>query len=244
MQDPRATRAASVDTGSLYERTRLGFVGVVAGLSEGELSVRVSATPAWSVRDVLAHVVGLTADLNVQRFPAPDDVGGTAWTELQVERGRGRTRSEVLAEWDRTALMFEEGLRSFGYEIGSHFVADLHAHYHDVRGAIGLRADADELTVRVALDHYLGFIDEMLVDAGWGTLDIVAGGEARRLGRDGQHHAAVQAEPFELWRGASGRRSAHQIRALQWSGDVDEFLGLLRSGLRDGYSMPMTDLID
>jgi len=66
MQDPRAARAASVDTGDVYERVREDFVATVSALSDDELTLPVPATPSWSVRDVLAHVVGLAADLNAQ----------------------------------------------------------------------------------------------------------------------------------------------------------------------------------
>ena len=244
MQDDRVARAASVDTGDLYEHTRREFVATVGALSDDELRARVPATPAWSVRDVLAHVVGLAADLNAQQFPTPDDPGGTTWTALQVERRRRRTLSDVLAEWDREAVSFEDGLQSFGYEVGSHFVADLHAHFQDVRGTMGLPRDADELTVRVALDHYLGFADEMLTDARWGTLEVVAGTEARLLGAHGPHHARLRAQPFEVLRSVCGRRSARQIRALDWEGDVDDLLALLEMSLTGGYSLPQLDLIE
>jgi hypothetical protein len=244
VQDPRLARAASVDTGNVYERTRREFIATVVALSDQKLHAQVPATPAWSVRDVLAHVVGLAADLNAQRLPAPDDVGGTAWTNLQVERGRGRALGEVLAEWEREAAPFEDGLRAFGYEVGSHFVADLHAHYQDVRHAIGLPADADELTVRVALDHYLGFIDAMLREAGWGRLDVDAVGEARHLGDPGPHKARLCAQPFELLRSVSGRRSVRQIRALEWHGDADDLLALLQTSFAGGYSLPDADLVD
>jgi hypothetical protein len=127
---------------------------------------------------------------------------------------------------------------------GSHFVADLHAHFQDVRGTIGLPRDADELTVRVALDHYLGFADEMLAVARWGTLEVVTGAEARFLGAHGQHHARLCAQPFEVLRSVCGRRSARQIRALDWEGDVDDLLVLLQMSLTGGYSLPQSDLIE
>jgi len=242
VRDDRAARAATVDTGNLYERVRHEFVTTVSGLSEGELVVRVPATPAWSVRDVLAHVVGLAADLNGQRFPSADDVSGTAWTAVQVRRGRGRALAEVLDEWEREAPTFEAGLHAFGYEFGSHFVADVHAHYQDVRGALGFAPDVDDLTVRVALDHYLGFIDQLLTGSGWGVLDVVAGAEASRLGGPGPHQARVRAEPFEVLRTVSARRSAHQIRALDWDGDLEALLALLQNALGGGYELPETDL--
>ena len=62
----------------------------------------------------------------------------------------------------------------------------------------GLPADADEVTVLVALDHYLGFFGEMLTEIGWGALDVLVGGEARHLGAPGHHQARLRAQPFEL----------------------------------------------
>ena len=109
---------------------------------------------------------------------------------------------------------------------------------------VGLPRDADELTVRVALDHYLGFADEMLTDARWGTLEVVAGTEGRLLGAHGPHHARLRAQPFEVLRSVCGRRSARQIRALDWDGDVDDLLALLEKSLTGGYSLPQLDLIE
>jgi hypothetical protein len=244
VQDQPALRAASVDTGAVYERTRRELVATVAALTDEQLVLRVPATPAWSVKDVLAHVVGLAADLNGQRFPEPDDVGGVAWAANQVTRRHSSTVDELTGEWDREAEMFEDGLRAFGYEFGSHFAADLYVHYCDVRSAIGVTPDADELTVAVALDHYLGYVAAMLADANWGTLEIAAGQEIRRLGTEHPARARLRAEPVELLRALSARRSERQIRALDWEGDVDGFLALVRTALSGGYSLPEADLVD
>ena len=242
VDDGRSAREASVDTGALYERVRRDFVAVVEALPDEQLDRRVLATPAWAGRDGLAHVVGLAADLNAQRFPEPDDVGGVAWADHQVELRRTWTVVELTAEWEREAATFEDGLRAFGYEFGSHFVADVHAHQQDVRNTVGLPPDNDELTVAVALDHYLGFIDELLADAKWGALEVVAGTEVRQLGASEGHCARVRAAPFELLRAFSARRSVRQVLALDWDGDVHGLLALLQAGFGGGYSFPMADL--
>ncbi len=228
----------------MYERVRQEFVTTVSALSELELAVQVPATPAWSVRDVLAHVVGLAGDFNAQRFPSADDEGGTAWTAVQVQSGRARTLAELLDEWEREAPTFEAGLRAFGYEFGSHFVADVHAHYQDVRGALSFAPDVDDLTVRVALDHYLGFLDQLLAASGWGVLEVVAGAEVSRLGVAGLHRARLRGEPFEVLRVVSARRSAHQIRGLDWNGDLEALLTFLQNLLGGGYSLPEADLTE
>ena len=239
---------SSVDPGAVYELTRLAVIATVSALSDEQFDTVVPATPAWRVRDVLSHVVGLAADLNAQRFPDADDVGGAAWALRQVASRGDTAIDDILAEWSREAPTFEEGLRVFGYEEGSHFVADLHAHHQDIRGAIGLPPGDDELTVGVALDHYLGFLDQMITSASWGTLVVVAvaseGVEERSLGGVGPHHARMRGSAFEVLRCCSARRSARQIRELEWHGDVDALLSLLQASFTGGYALPEADLVE
>ena len=42
----------------------------------------------------------------------------------------------------------------------------------------------------------------------------------------------------------SARRSAAQIRALRWRGDVDSLLALLESLFSDAYSIPADDVVE
>ncbi|MEQ1700939.1 MAG: hypothetical protein ABMA25_12570, partial [Ilumatobacteraceae bacterium] len=194
---------------------------------------------------VLAHVVGLAADLNAQRFPAADDLGGAEWGAAQVALRRDATVHDILAEWDREAPAFEDGLRMFGYEEGSHFVADLHAHHQDVCGALGMARDDDPLTVTVALDHYLGFLHQLVSGAAWGVLAVATGGEVRVLGTEaGSCRAQVAGPAFEVLRAFSARRSVEQIRRLRWRGDVDSLLALLESLFSEAYSIPSADVIE
>ena len=240
-----SVRAATVDPGEVYDAVRTRFVATIRSLDETQLRTFVPATPAWRVRDVLAHVVGLAADLNAQRFPAVDDIGGSAWGAAQVAARCDLPIDDVLAEWAREAPGFEDGLRLFGYEAGSHVVADLHAHHQDVRGALGLDRDDDPLAVAVALDHYLGFVHQLLAGAAWGVLAVAAGGEVRVLGtEDGSNRAQVAGSAFEVLRAFSARRSASQIRALRWRGDVDALLALMEAGYTGGYSIPPDDVLE
>lgn len=240
-----STRAETVDPGEVYESTRRRFEATMRSLDEAQLQTFVPAAPEWRVRDVLAHVVGLVADLNAQCFPAADDIGGAAWGAAQVSARHDWSIDRVLDEWAVEAPGFEDGLRLFGYEEGSHFIADLHAHHQDVRGALGLVRDDDALTVAVALDHYLGFLHQLLCDASWGVLAVATGGEVRVLGtEDGSNRAQVAGPAFEVLRAFSARRSDSQIRALRWRGDVDALLALLHTGYTGGYSIPSADVIE
>ena len=240
-----STRAETLDPGGVYDSTRQRFQQTIRSLDHRRLQVFVPAAPQWRVRDVLAHVVGLAADLNAQRFPAADDPGGAAWGAAQVAARRDLPIDQLLAEWAREAPTFVDGLRLFGYEEGSHFVADLHAHHQDVRGALGLARDDDPLAVAVSLDHYLGYLHRMLCDAAWGVLAVHAGAEVRVLGTEaGAQRAQVAGDAFDVLRAFSARRSAAQIRRLRWRGDADALVALLEAGYSGGYSIPRGDVIE
>ncbi len=229
----------SVDCGAIYERKRRELVAWLTGLGDDALATRVPATPAWTVHDVVAHLVGLATDMNDQRFPGPDDVDGDGWTAAHVDARRSYSLAELAEEWERQGPQFAEGLRLFGYEFARHFVADLETHVQDVRSALHAGPDPDGLAVRVALDHYLGALDERIRrDAGDHALELRFDGE-RVVAGTGPIGATVTASAFELLRALSGRRSRRQLEALEWTGDVDRFAPLLSA-----YRIPATDVAD
>ncbi len=231
----RPRREATVDTGALYARKREQLVALVRACSDAELDRAVPATPDWRVRDALAHVVGITADMNRLDFGQGDP---EAWTARQVDTRRGRTVDELAAEWEQESPRFEEGLRLLGYSIGSHYVGDLHAHLQDVLAALGQPADRDELTVRVSLDFYLESFGEQLDDNGVGAVAVHAAGEEQVVG-SGATVATVVGDPFELLRAFSGRRSLDQVRRLAWTGAPDRVVPVVSR-----YPFPEHDLVD
>ncbi len=240
-----AERAASIDPGQLYEVVRQRLIATTRSLADDQLLTFVPAAPQWRVRDVLAHVVGLVTDLNAQHLPAADDVGGAAWGAAQVAVRHATPIGAMLSEWEREAPAFENGLRIFGYEEGSHFIGDLHAHHQDVRGALGLERDDDPTVVAVSLDHYLGFVHAILVDAHWGVLAVQASGEVRVLGTEaGSRRAQLAAPAFDVLRVFSARRSSAQIRRLRWRGDVDALVDLMAIGFSGGYALPLADVVE
>jgi uncharacterized protein (TIGR03083 family) len=223
-----------VDCGALYDRERRALIELAKGLPAADLHRTVPATPAWSVHDVIAHLVGITADLNAQDF---GDGDGDAWTARQVTRRRDRSVAELGAEWDEEAPTFTAGLALFGYELGSHYLGDLLQHVADVHHALGLprRADDDQ-TLVVALDFYLDSFHQTLLDAAVGSVEVVTSSDRWLLGA-GPTVASLSTGRFEAFRSLGGRRSEAQLRALAWTGDVDRVLGLVSR-----YGVPATGL--
>jgi len=223
----------SVDPAALYERERLAFLTRLRPLPVELLTSRVPATPDWSVRDVVAHVVGIAADLNAQRF---GDGNSDAWTFAQVDARRDRSLAELAAEWAREAPTFETGLRLFGYDFGAHYLADLLQHVADVEAALGRPPARDDLALEVALDFYLGSFEETLVEENLGALQVQVGDESWILGR-GDVVASVAARRYELFRALGGRRTRTEIAGLGWSGAAEPFLGRVSR-----YPMPTASL--
>jgi uncharacterized Actinobacterial protein TIGR03083 len=228
-------RSADVDAGSLYETIRARFIALVRDLNADELDRSVVATPEWRVRDVLAHVAGLTEDLNAGNFGGGDP---DAFTRAQVDRHRGSTLDDVIRAWDRDAPAFEDGLRLFGYQAGNHFVGDLFIHFVDVCASAGRAVDRDSEAMWVSLDWYLDSLEEAIEELSLGALEVVTEPERRIIGR-GDVLATVTAEPFEILRACAGRRSTAQVCAFAWTGDAGRFLPHISR-----YSFPAADLPD
>ena len=115
----------------------------------------VPATPEWNVLDVVAHVTGLASDagagelpndLNLlEQFRDADVVAARdAFADGQVLRRRGRTPSQVVAEWDAAEPAVVDRLERdstdpaalpFGFDVV--LVTDLSVHADDVAHALG-----------------------------------------------------------------------------------------------------------
>jgi uncharacterized protein (TIGR03083 family) len=228
-----ADRATSSDCGLVYEGLRQELIALMRAVPPDDLERPVPASPEWRVRDVLAHVAGLTADLNGGDLGLGDP---EEWTAKQVERFRAGTIDDVVAAWDHEAETFEAGLRLFGYQVGNHFVGDLFVHLTDVQVALGRPVDRDGIAMWIALDWYLDSLDESLAEAHVGALAVESGPETRIVG-PGDVSAGVTVEPFEMLRACAGRRTLAAIRSFAWSGDLDAFVGRLSR-----YETPTADV--
>jgi uncharacterized protein (TIGR03083 family) len=166
-----------IDTAGTYHETRESLRDFVAGLSDAELKTNVPATPDWSVRDVVAHLVGearlvMTGDappefrlLESLRDPEQaalrDRINGE-----EVARRRDLPMGDVLREWDEVAEQLEPFMRGevpFPIQepfLDSILVTDLAGHGQDIRNALRRPGERDSAACRIALASFavgLGF---------------------------------------------------------------------------------------
>src|SRR5689334_335574 len=87
---------SEVAEGTVYGACRDRVSVMVRELSDADANRRVPATPEWTVHDAVAHLVGTAVDINSGNL---DGVGSDAWTAAQVDRRRGASLAELVAEW-------------------------------------------------------------------------------------------------------------------------------------------------
>jgi uncharacterized protein (TIGR03083 family) len=226
------------DLADVYEETRASIKRLVADLDDEELSREVPATPAWTIRDVIAHLTGdavclLAGDFPREFFEAMGSEQGVltldAWTDKQVVERRGKPLHEILDEWDQAAPKVVQMMRTSEWPEGvlpfaAHILlADIATHQQDIYGALGLDRDRDSAQVRIGVATFIGGVGLRLQMAGAVPLrfimeskEVVAGG--------GETQTSVEATRFEFFRALSGRRNPEQIKALRWTGDPEPYI--------------------
>jgi uncharacterized protein (TIGR03083 family) len=232
-----------LDLATTYEETQHTLAGLVGQLADGELSMRVPASPEWSVKDVVAHVTGIAVDISEGSIPSELDIvralsdaeQGAIRDEMtarQVAIRRDRSLTQILEEWQEAMpalLAMIRGERPFPRPVpfaDAVVVTDLGVHTQDVRGALGRPGDRESAAVGVALAAYATALGFKLAAAGLPSLRLRYGTKERVAG-DGEPGATLSGERFEIVRALSGRRSADQILAMEWQGEPEPYVDLI-----------------
>jgi uncharacterized protein (TIGR03083 family) len=207
--------AATVDGIEEWSQAQERVIALVTGLSPEAAEVSVPACPDWTVRDLLAHMVGLGAD--VVAGDEPDD-HNAAWTARQVARRRGRGVGELVEEWRSVADPLREWMRGHGIRP----LFDVTIHEQDLRGALGVPGAQDTPAMAAVRDRYVARLAGRLA----GLPPICLVGDAWRWDSQPGAEAAVvlRAPDPELTRALLARRSANQLRAWTIRGDVGPYL--------------------
>jgi len=210
--------------GAAYASCRRRIADLVVDLDAGAADRAVPCCPAWSVRDVAAHLAGVVDDVLAGRL---EGVATDPWTAAQVDRRRGRELTEIVDEWQGLAPQFERFLDAAG-PAAAQAVADVVTHEHDIRQALAAPGARDSDAVAIGLDFIAPGLRESARQRGIPVPGLrTPDGRAWSEPGDG---ASVTAPAFELVRASTGRRSAAQLRALDWDGDVDAVLAAFTFG--------------
>ena len=220
--------------GEAYSSTRTSVIDLVSGISDEEAGRTVPACPAWSVRDVVAHLTGIAVDATKGEL---EGVGSPEWTQRQVDERSDRSLAELLDEWAAAGEQIDGALEYFPKAAASLFVGDTVTHEHDIRLPLERPGDRDVPAVTLALDGYTRWFGRRLKDRELPAVKLVAGARDWVAGA-GEPEATVEAPSmFDLLRGLTGRRTRDEIASFRWTNGPEPYLDLFST-----YGMPSSPL--
>jgi uncharacterized protein (TIGR03083 family) len=226
------------DIGSIYAEGRTRLTDLVASADPHQHTAPVPGCPEWAVRDVIAHVTGVCADVLAGNI---EGVATEAWTAAQVAERKDRALPEILAEWSEVAPQVEAMAEHFPGRAAEQWVLDLTTHEQDIRGALRRPGARDAAGLAIGLDFATTVgLAQSIAERGLPALRVKAGEREWVVG-DGEPAAELAGSPFDLFRAMTGRRSVDQIRSYGWTGDVEVFVPAFQFG---PFTPPSTDLIE
>ncbi len=203
------------DYAQTYRALRGRVSDLVRDADEEQLERLAPAAPEWRVRDLVAHLSGITADINAGNL---DGVATDAWTARQVDTRRDWDIARVLDEWDTEGAKIEAVMSSLPEIAVEQMTMDAATHEHDIRGALATPGSRDSDAIDIGFDFGVqivaGTVDQadavLCIETEAGSHTV--GGGARQIG--------VRAGRFELVRAMTGRRSVDQMRDFDWDGEA------------------------
>jgi uncharacterized protein (TIGR03083 family) len=203
-----------VDYGGAYSALRARVIELVAQASDEQLEAYAPATPDWRVRDLLAHLTGVTADIltgNIEGV-ATDD-----WTRTQVDARREWAVDALIAEWAENGPMIDPMIPAFGAVAGQ-FLTDAITHEQDIRGALDAPGARECEAVAISFTWIGTLVGGMREQVGAGALRVETESGAYAFG-NGEPRTTCATTQFEFIRATTGRRSVEQIESWSWDGD-------------------------
>jgi uncharacterized protein (TIGR03083 family) len=202
----------------LYTESERRVADLVGALDPAALDVPTPACPAWTVRDVLAHLAGGAASFGTESYAG---IGTDAWAAEHVESRRGVPVADLLAERRACSAKLEQ--LAPDHRAWLPVVHDALNHEADIRSALGVPGLPSDAPAAA-----FGLLEPALRSKfrTIGTTALELDGQPRTFG-DGEPVLVVRAGLFEFWRGVFGRRSDRQLRSWVLSGNAEAFAKVL-----------------
>lgn len=196
-----------------YRGVRSRVRTMIEAASPDQLESVCPTTPAWRVRDTLAHVGGVPCDILAGKL---EGVASDVWTQAQVDARVATPVNEILDAWDDEGAQIEPMMSLFPIVTLGQMVFDAVTHELDIAHSLGVAADRSSDAVAYAF----GWIAR---NAGPGTLQpLVLHTDAGEVPfGSSEDPISVEVSQFDFMRAATGRRSAEQIAAFTSSRPLD-----------------------
>ena len=177
------------DVATEYPAIRGRVLEIIESLDASAGALAVPACPAWTVSDLIAHIIGIPEDILAGRL---DGVASDAWTDAQVQRHRGESLGQLSDTLSGLAASFDPMLPLIPAPINGQFLTDALTHEHDLREAVSMPGARDAPAVSIVVSWLL--LHQEIDD------DTIAAFE--RAGAD----------EYTVMRALTGRMSMRQLR--------------------------------
>ncbi len=197
-----------------YHGIRERVRALIGSASDAQLESMCPTTPAWRVRDTLAHLGGVPCDILAGRM---ENVASDEWTQAQVDMRTEWSIAKILDAWDDEGEQLVPIMEMFPIVSLGQMVFDAYTHELDIAHALGVVTDH---SVDVAQYSFQWAVTV----AGPGTtqpLHLCTPNGEVAFGPATDTSPTLTIDAFDFARAATGRRSANQIAAYESSAAID-----------------------
>ena len=209
-----------------YRNGREQLLELGRSLMPSEGDIMTTACPAWSVKDVFAHLAGISTDIMTGNT---EGAATEAWADGHVAARVDRSLADVLDEWSTAGPEVSNVMEEAGEAFPFQLFVDQWTHEWDIRAALGAQASAE--SDDSVFTHFLSEFDAVMsadgAEQGLDRLTLEIDGQRLEVGT-GAHLGEVSLTTFEFARISMGRRSRRQLMELDWpDGDMSAHIDVL-----------------
>ncbi|HWL66732.1 MAG TPA: maleylpyruvate isomerase family mycothiol-dependent enzyme [Actinomycetota bacterium] len=208
-----------------YVGARERISELARGAGEDELQLKVPACPDWTVRELVSHLVGVATDSVAGEI---ENLGNESWTTKHLEDRKGRSIDELIAEWEKAAVTLDAALADIHPALAGGLIGDVITHEHDLRGALDKPGARDMDLLELPIYTYVRWFGTRVKKAGLDPVEVESGDKSWIAGA-GEAGPRVTADPFDLLRSLTGRRTRLEVKDLKWEGDPEPYLEVFSS---------------
>lgn len=174
----------------------------------------VPSCPDWTLRGLLTHLVGVAAAA-IGRL--------SGWPAALSSSSADMDIPELVATWEKLGAEADLLMAGAGGRCGNILVMDAFTHELDIRYAIGAELPAEHPAFAGSFAVLAGGFADAVRAHDLPALRLSVGSTQWTIG-DGAPAATLTATRYDLYRSLAGRRSHHQITALDWTRDSHRWL--------------------
>jgi len=214
-----------------YRAARLGVTKLIAdGTVPADLTI--PSCPEWTVRDLVAHLVGISS-LAIGRM--------SGW--VKPERSSADTDvAGLVAEWGRMGEHAEYLIEEHGGRRGSLMVLDAFTHELDLRYALGAPLPDEHPAFPRAFEVVLSGFSAEVAAHDLPAILVEVDGHEWQAGI-GEPVATLSGARYDIYRSLVGRRTHEQITRLGWSRESHRWLPAFTWGPFTPPTRPVEDLV-